>query len=304
MDRDSFIYDLIIDPDSGKELIYDEKTKTLGDEESSNRYDLMDSVPRIIAKQKKKVADSDLHKMHNSEFDYIGHYQIDSELFDYSEKNEPASTRHEIMRLHQSIIKEIKNDHKLILDIGCGNGWAAGMLIPKGKRIISLDVSSVNAINAYKNTPHSDHAALIADVYNIPLRKQSIDCIIASEIMEHLSDPGDFISGLSTLLKPGGKLIITTPYNEKIESCLCIHCNKSTPKHGHLHSFNKINILKYLPDTGFRYTISTFSNKYLMRLRMHVILKHFHYVFWKAADNLFRIISCHPTRMKLVIVKE
>ena len=51
-----------------------------------------------------------------------------------------------------------------------------------------------------------------------------------------------FIEKLIEKLKTGGKLIITTPYNEKLEYYLCVHCNLPTPKNAHLHSFNKQNI--------------------------------------------------------------
>ena len=153
----------------------------------------------------------------------------------------PAITKYEIRRLHESILNEINEDMSVILDVGCGNGWASKKLIPLGKKVISMDISSDNPINAEMEVTHIKHAGLIEDAYNIPLRDNSVDCINAAEVLKHVPDPKTFISGLIKLLKHKGKLIISTPYNEKIEYNLCVHCNRPTPRYAHLHSFNENN---------------------------------------------------------------
>jgi ubiquinone/menaquinone biosynthesis C-methylase UbiE len=94
-------------------------------------------------------------------------------------------------------------------------------------------------ITALKNLPHPDHSAIVADVFNMPFKKNSFDIIIASEVIEHVFDPKLFIEKISAVLKPGGKLILLTPYNETIIYHLCVHCNNPTPANAHLHSFNE-----------------------------------------------------------------
>ena len=73
-------------------------------------------------------------------------------------------------------------------------------------------------------------SGLIADAYKLPFNPNTLDCIVASEIMEHTFNPEKFISNLLNVLKPGGKIIITTPYDEQINYHLCVHCNHPTPE--------------------------------------------------------------------------
>jgi 2-polyprenyl-3-methyl-5-hydroxy-6-metoxy-1,4-benzoquinol methylase len=301
--NESFLHDFLIDPKTGEPLVFDFPSNTFRGSISGNSYPLIGSIPQIIIEDNLSVAKSDLHQKYNSDFNYSDHYQKDADLFDYSELNLPGIIRNEIKRLHESIIKEVSKDFSTVLDVGCGNGWVSKKLIPFGKKIISMDISSTNPVKALREVSHQNHAGLIADVYNIPLKENSIDCIIASEILEHVPDPELFINNLIKLLKINGKLIITVPYNEKIEYYLCVHCNKPTPKFAHLHSFNEENINRYIPQTGVTWSDKTLINNWLSRIRSHVLLKFFPYVIWKFFDNLFNKIFKNPTRLQIIIIK-
>jgi len=190
------------------------------------------------------------------------------------------------------------------LDIGCGNGWVSKKLIPLGKKVISSDISYTNPINAVKDIKHINHAGLIADAYNLPLKENSIDCIIASEILEHVPDPKAFIKNLIRLIKTDGKIILTTPYNEEIEYNLCVHCNKPTPRFAHLHSFNEIDIIQFIPETGITWSSKRFINKYLSKVRSYIILQYLSYKIWNLIDNLFNRLFYKPTRLQIVIKKQ
>jgi 2-polyprenyl-3-methyl-5-hydroxy-6-metoxy-1,4-benzoquinol methylase len=299
----NFLYELLIDPLTGEQLYYDSIANTLRSSPSGNTYNLTESVPRIIIEDNKSIAKPDLHQNHNSEFKYSDHYQKDADMFDYSEKDITGAGKNEFRRLRQSIIREISDDMSIVLDVGCGNGWASGYLIPLGKKVISMDISSSNPVSAVKNNPHENHTGLIADVYNIPLKENSIDCIIASEIMEHVPDPATFIINLVKLLKNKGKLIITTPYNEKIEYYLCVHCNRPTPKSAHLHSFNEENIIGYFPEKDITWSIKKFSNHYLSRMRSDLLLRSFSFTIWRFFDTIFNRVFKKPGRLQIIIIK-
>ena len=302
--NDSFLYELLIDPLTREQLFFDETSNTLRSSLSGKTYNLIESLPQIIIDDNQSFTKSSIHQKYHSDFKYWDHYQKDAVLFDYSEHDMPAVTKNEFCRLRESIISEISNDLSIILDVGCGNGWVSKKLIPLGKKVISMDISSINTINAIREVQHKNHAGLIADVYNIPLKESSIDCIIASEIMEHVQDPETFIISLIKLLKHNGKLIITTPYNEKIEYYLCVHCNRPTPKSAHLHSFNEDNIIPFIPQAGVTWSTKIFMNRYLSIIRSHVILKFFPYNSWMFIDRLFNILFYNPTRLKIIIIKE
>jgi ubiquinone/menaquinone biosynthesis C-methylase UbiE len=121
--------------------------------------------------------------------------------------------------------------------------------------------------------------------------------LIASEIIEHVYDPEAFVKELTRVLKKGGQLIITTPYKEKLQYSLCIHCNKPTPLHAHIHSFDEKVLTSFFRDIEKqKLEWETFGNKILIFTRTWVILRFFPFIIWKLKDkaaNFFYNIPAH-----------
>lgn len=298
-----FLLQILADPLSGEELIYNKEKKIFYTKTNGSIYPVPDEIPVILINPQKPV-ESILHRNMNTAFNYADHYQKDALTFNYFSKIETRATRSEIKRLHQAIIKKIDANAQLILDAGCGNGWLAQYFLNKNKKIISMDISIENPLKALQSFPGENHAALTADVFHLPLKNNSVDCIVASEIIEHVYDPNLFVKKLVDILKPGGKLIITTPYNEKIEYFLCVHCNLPTPKNAHLHSFNKKNITAILNHVNANWKGKLIANKYLIKTRMNVLLDFLPFNLWSFFDSMTNKILHSPTRFIIEIIKK
>ncbi len=243
-------------------------------------------------------------EINTQNFNYIEHYQNDGKEFDYSIEYSSKTTQYEIYRLYQTITSLIKIKPNItILDVGCGNGWVAKEFVKKGCNVISVDISFENTSRIINQIPDENHIALMADSYNLPIKENSVDYIIASEIMEHVIDPKLFIKSLFNVLKKDGKLIITTPYNEVIEHSLCIHCNKKTPKNAHLHSFNESNIKNYLPENIGNYKSFRIHNKALIKLNIHRALYFLPLKLWLFLDKLVSYFYNKSYRLILVVKK-
>lgn len=52
----------------------------------------------------------------------------------------------------------------------------------------------------------------VCEITNIPLPDQSLDAIICTEVFEHVVDPMAVLTEFQRLLKPGGKLWLTSPF--------------------------------------------------------------------------------------------
>lgn len=299
-----FLKEIIAEPITGKNLIEENKAGKYFLSSEDHSYSITEKVPILLPVQEIKNSNPELHTQFNSEFNYAAHYKEDAQYFDYFKEEASAATKEEIRRLHQAITKHIPENAELILDIGCGNGWAAKHFLAKGKKMISMDISIKNPIKVLRENPNENHVAIVADAYHLPFKKNSIDAIIASEIMEHVYDPKLFITKLLEVLKPGGKLIITTPYNEKIEYFLCVHCNKPTPKNAHLHSFNEKNITTFIPKELVDFRTEKFSNKYLVRLRLNLLMSFLPFGLWKFTDAAFNSIFKKPLRFLIELNKK
>lgn len=238
-----------------------------------------------------------------SNFNYIDHYKKDAVEFDYFEERKGA-TAHDEKRVREFIISKIPKDVNSILDVGCGNGWIAKEFLPKGKNVFSLDVSVTNPSIVKKLYSSPNHFAIAADSFHLPFNNETFDCVIASEIIEHVIDPAEFVKELFRVVKKGGRLIITTPYKEKLIYYLCIHCNQKTPANAHIHSFDekKLELLYSGSDLeSFKY--ETFGNKLLLFLRTYLILQFFPFWLWRIKDKFANWIYNKPVHIICVYKK-
>ena len=239
-----------------------------------------------------------------NDFNYIEHYQKDAVEFDYFEEREGA-TKHDERRVREYIISKVPKDVKSILDVGCGSGWVAEHFAKKGVKVHSLDISVTNPSKAMQLYPSKRHFGIVADSFRLPFADKSFDCVIASEIIEHVVNPAEFIKEVFRIVRKGGRLIITTPYKEKLIYYLCVHCNKKTPVHAHLHSFNEKMLEGYYEGNdleSFKY--ETFGNKLLIFLRTYILLKFLPFWLWKIKDRIANFIYNNPIHIICIYSKK
>ncbi len=258
-------------------------------------YSVRNTIPIFLQNNEgSNPAESEIHERQGSAFNYIDHYQKDAIEFDYFQIRE-SGTEHGEKRVREYILAQLPVMPGKILDVGCGKAWVAELCCPKNFEVVSMDISLLNVSKALEKYPFKNHSAVVADVFSLPFKENTFDCIISSEIIEHVVYPELFVKNLMYVLKPGGVLIVTTPYKEKLHYSLCIHCNKLTPHHAHIHSFDE-KILENLYSQGelksFKYL--TFGNKVLIHLRTHVFLQFFPFTVWKTIDKIANLIYKVP----------
>ena len=96
-----------------------------------------------------------------------------------------------------------------ILEIGSGLGYLTYSLIQAGYDVTGMDVSQTAVTQAVKN--FGDHY-ICRDMFEYSgLAPDSFDIVLLTEVIEHISNPTEFIKTILKLLKPGGRTIITTP---------------------------------------------------------------------------------------------
>ncbi|MBB4079669.1 SAM-dependent methyltransferase [Lewinella aquimaris] len=236
--------------------------------------------------------------------DYVEHYQRDALAFDYFVEPVDPATVHENARLHQEILRRLPSTAQVVLDVGCGNGWVARELLPEKEAVISFDLSLHNTTETYRRNLKSNHFAVAGDVLHLPFRDGSVDAIVSSEVMEHVPDVPNYLSELIRVVRPGGTIVISTPYNETIQYSLCIHCNRRTPLHAHLHSFNETLVASLLaPFPDIKYETITLSNKALLYLRTHKFLQVLPFSAWRMVDKLANRVVKKPSRLVIVVRK-
>ncbi|MEM0992183.1 MAG: methyltransferase domain-containing protein [Bacteroidota bacterium] len=294
----------LVDPVSRTALALDEDQQQLKNQDRT--YAIRDRIPLLLPQQAEDLElTSAKHDDLQSTFKYVEHYQRDAQHFDYFQSPTDGATLHENRRLHETIISEIPDHANSILDVGCGSAWVAQHFCPRGKSVCSFDISLENTSKALAAHPYPTHNAVVGDVYHLPFKTESFDAIISAEVIEHVADPATYLEKLIRVLKKDGVLVISTPYKEYIPHYLCIHCNKPTPQHAHLHSFDENRILSLVPKHENFYKIAyACSNKYLAKLRTHILLKYLPFRMWRMVDKMANAIVQKQQRLILKIVKK
>ncbi len=117
-----------------------------------------------------------------------------------------------------------------VLEVGSGSGWVKAALSSSG-------IADYTGLDLY---PPADVLGDINGWRELGLEPDSFDTIIAFEVVEHV----DCFDACHQLLKPGGKMLITTPVPRmdwllKITESLGLNQRRTSP-HDHLVDLRKV----------------------------------------------------------------
>jgi 2-polyprenyl-3-methyl-5-hydroxy-6-metoxy-1,4-benzoquinol methylase len=100
---------------------------------------------------------------------------------------------------------------ELVLDVGCGVGFLLNaMHTVYGTRGVGIDFSSVAIKAAIAYNP-CDNDYQVADALRLPFRDGRFDLVISYDVIEHVSDPTEFVREVCRVTRPGGRILIYTP---------------------------------------------------------------------------------------------
>ena len=108
-----------------------------------------------------------------------------------------------------------------VIDVGCGAGRHSFEAYRRGADVVAFDqsVEDLNDVDAILQAmaeqgeaPAGAKAeAVKGDALDLPYEDGTFDCVIASEILEHVPADDSAIDELVRVLKPGGRLAVTVP---------------------------------------------------------------------------------------------
>jgi 2-polyprenyl-3-methyl-5-hydroxy-6-metoxy-1,4-benzoquinol methylase len=100
---------------------------------------------------------------------------------------------------------------KVVLDVGCNKGYGTRVIGANCKKIIGVDVSH-KAIE-YAQRKYKSHVAEFQALEGdqLPFDERMFDLVTVFQVIEHIHDCNAFLSEIRRVLKPGGRVILTTP---------------------------------------------------------------------------------------------
>lgn len=96
-----------------------------------------------------------------------------------------------------------------VLETGCGEGYGAGLIGRHAERVVALDYDREAITAAAARYPGVTAAR--ANLAALPARSGSVDVVVNFQVIEHLWDQAGFLAECRRVLRPGGRLLVTTP---------------------------------------------------------------------------------------------
>ncbi len=170
-------------------------------------------------------------------------------------KGKPLDEGHDFKWKWPVIKGVLPKKNSTILDFGCGEGrYIEEFLKINQYKIIGTDISSFAIKNAKKKFPKGRFYALSGDD-KIPVQSNSVDFILAADVIEHIFDIPNFLSELNRVLKKDGKIFISTPYHGTIKNLIIALIGFDTafnPLYQHIRFFTKKSLTNLLIENGFK----------------------------------------------------
>ncbi len=124
-------------------------------------------------------------------------------------KNELSINKQYYEWLREDVLVWIDDGTTHVLSVGCGGGVTEAELVKRGVQVTGIEPQPEAAERARARglTVFTESAENCSAI----LTDQQFDCLIFSDVLEHIPDPTSIISGYSRFLKPGGRVIVSVP---------------------------------------------------------------------------------------------
>lgn len=97
----------------------------------------------------------------------------------------------------------------VVLEAGCGEGYGAGLFGQHARRVIALDYDQAAIGHVARSYPAAQ--AVHGNLATLPLVDAGVDVVANLQVLEHLWDQYGFLAECRRVLRPGGRLLVTTP---------------------------------------------------------------------------------------------
>lgn len=98
---------------------------------------------------------------------------------------------------------------RTVLEAGCGEGYGADLLAEVAELVVGLDYDALAARHVARSYPRVAMAR--ANLVALPVRSAAIDVVVTMQVLEHLWDQSGFLDECRRVIRPGGKLVLSTP---------------------------------------------------------------------------------------------
>jgi SAM-dependent methyltransferase len=147
-----------------------------------------------------------------------------------------------------------------VLDVGCGGGRHAFEAWRRGATVVALDAAAgdladVAAIaramaDAGELAGSAPGGPVNADALCLPFADATFDCVIASEVLEHVWRDSVALRELTRVTKPGGRIAVTVPARWPERVCWALDARYHDRPGGHVRVYDRRGLEHKLREAG------------------------------------------------------
>ena len=151
-----------------------------------------------------------------------------------------------------------------VIDVGCGAGRHAFEAYRRGANVIALDrdeseLRSVErTLRAMAEAGEAPAAAsanvVLGDALNLPYANETFDCVIASEILEHIPHDTAAIAELIRVLRVGGTMAVSVPRWLPEQVCWLLSNEYHSNDGGHVRVYRASDLRDKITSGGVELT--------------------------------------------------
>ncbi|HMD57772.1 MAG TPA: class I SAM-dependent methyltransferase [Solirubrobacteraceae bacterium] len=142
-----------------------------------------------------------------------------------------------------------------VLDVGCGDGRFAAELLRHGADVVAVDVAEEALRRAHAREGELD-LRLIEGEGRWALPDAAFDAVWAGEVIEHVADTAAWLSEVRRVLRPGGRLLLSTPAHGllvRLRLALSARAFEAhfNPLGEHLRFYTRASLRRLIEEFGF-----------------------------------------------------
>jgi len=103
---------------------------------------------------------------------------------------------------------------KVVLDLGCGEGYGSGLLAEVAERVTGIDLSPEAIEHARQCYPRANLNFMTGDCRKTGLPDHEYELVVCFEMIEHIAEHEELLAEVHRLLKPDGMFVVSSPDKE------------------------------------------------------------------------------------------
>lgn len=110
--------------------------------------------------------------------------------------------------LIDEFLQDVDLEGQTVLDAGCGTGRGTQRLAERGARVVAFDLG-IHLLEVARRRCACE--PICGSVTSLPFGDGTFSVVFSSEVIEHTPDPRAAVLEMVRVLKPGGRLVLSTP---------------------------------------------------------------------------------------------